>query len=93
MDEDLAAGIRRQIDDGNLWAWCTVRVSATDGDAKGYAYLGTVSYWMGVQSPTYDDLVRAFMADCGRDMLAEAIAEYQQDRARLAAKYCMAGTA
>jgi hypothetical protein len=88
-DEDAAyaADIRAQLDRGNDWAWCVVRITVTDGDAEGTSYLGGVSYWWTDATPNDAAIVRAFMADSGRDMLADALAEYNAECARLAGKY------
>jgi hypothetical protein len=48
IDEDTDARIeadtRRELANGNDWAWCVVRVTAKWGDYEGHAYLGGCSY-------------------------------------------------
>lgn len=36
--------VREQLEAGNEWAWCVVKVSATLGDFEGIDYLGVCSY-------------------------------------------------
>lgn len=36
--------IRKQLNGGNEWAWCVVKVTATLGEFEGTAYLGACSY-------------------------------------------------
>lgn len=43
-DSEHAAAIENRLAHGELWAWCTVRVTCTDGTAEGMAYLGGCSY-------------------------------------------------
>jgi hypothetical protein len=43
-DNEHAAAIENRLADGELWAWCTVRVTCRNGDAQGTAYLGGCSY-------------------------------------------------
>ncbi len=44
--EDLKAEeqVRKQLADGNTWAWCTIRVTACLGGFTGTDYLGCCSY-------------------------------------------------
>lgn len=45
IDEECALEIERQLEGGNPWAWCTVRVRLTYEDAlTADAYLGGCSY-------------------------------------------------
>lgn len=43
-DEACAVEIERQLEDGNPWAWCTVRVIASCGELEVSEYLGACSY-------------------------------------------------
>jgi hypothetical protein len=43
-DARIESDIRRELANGNEWAWCVVRVTAKWGDYEGYAYLGGCSY-------------------------------------------------
>lgn len=43
-DEAQALEIERQLDNGSVWAWCVVRVTASWGDFEASEYLGACSY-------------------------------------------------
>jgi hypothetical protein len=43
-DSILADSIESRLANGDLWAWCTVRVTCLNGDMEGTAYLGGCSY-------------------------------------------------
>ena len=43
-DARVEADIRRELANGNEWAWCVVRVTARWADYEGHAYLGGCSY-------------------------------------------------
>jgi hypothetical protein len=43
-DRKAELDIQRQLDSGNLWAWCTVAVTASRGEHEGTDYLGCCSY-------------------------------------------------
>ena len=69
QDERTYRYIRRHLDRGNTWAWCTVIVRATWGGFEGRSVLGGCSY------PSE----RAFKrGGYWPDMVAEAIAELNQ---------------
>ena len=79
-DSRYAAAIEARLAQDDLWAWCMVRVTCTDGDAVGTAYLGGCSY----------DNTAAFVEHGTgylHDLVAEAYDEYQGEVARLRAKY------
>jgi hypothetical protein len=79
VDKAQEDDIISRLEDGNDWAWCTVAVTVSDGDAEGVAYLGGCSY------ADAED----FMANSGyfSDMLDEALLEYTHDVARIVDKY------
>jgi hypothetical protein len=90
-DREHAELVWSKIDAGEMWAWCLVKVTVTDGDAEGTSYLGCVSDWPDREKGETDEtVVRRFLADSGADMVAEAIDEFEGERDRLAAKYCKA---
>lgn len=43
-DREVEDWIRRELDTGNLWAWCTVRVTAHWRGLQGVDHLGCCSY-------------------------------------------------
>ena len=43
-DRELCESIRKDLDSGNDWAWCVVKISAKWGGFEGTAYLGGCSY-------------------------------------------------
>lgn len=43
-DKEIAEWIRRELDSGNEWAWCTAEVRASFGGLSASAYLGCCSY-------------------------------------------------
>ena len=43
-DRETCAWIRKELDRGNDWAWCTVRVTALYRGFRGVDYLGACSY-------------------------------------------------
>jgi hypothetical protein len=43
-DEELRKELRSRLHNGDLWAWCTVKVTAKWKDWKGVDYLGGCSY-------------------------------------------------
>lgn len=43
-DREAEELIRRQLADGNEWAWCSVKVTAHWNGFRGYDYLGCCSY-------------------------------------------------
>lgn len=65
--------IRKQLGNGNEWAWCSVKVTATLGEFEGTAYLGACSYKSEadfVKGGYYDD-----MCDEALDELDAALSE------------------
>jgi hypothetical protein len=64
-DEAYWAELRDRLDAGDRWAWCTVRITVTDGDTEGDAYLGCCSY----------DSADDFLAHSGytADLITEAL--------------------
>ena len=85
-DSEYAAEIEERLDRGELWAWCTVRVTCTDGFTKGEAYLGGCSY---DDAAAFVDLGLGYFLD----LAAEAYAEYQSEVARIREKYTNNGEA
>ena len=67
-DGILADAIEQRLADGDLWAWCTVRVTCTDTGVEGKAYLGGCSY---------DDTIDFLQHGTGYlyDLAAEAYSE------------------
>lgn len=43
-DEQIANNIYEQLDNGNIWAWCTVEVKASYKGISASDYLGCCSY-------------------------------------------------
>jgi hypothetical protein len=70
-DSEHAESIEHRLADGDLWAWCTVRVTCTDGDVKGAAYLGAATY-----EHTADFIQYGYL----QDMVQEAYDEYEGNR-------------
>ena len=44
VDRRAEQWIYRQLAKGNAWAWCTVKVTASQGESEGVDYLGCCSY-------------------------------------------------
>lgn len=67
LDAELEREIIAQLDAGNDWAWCTVKVTARYRDMVGVAYLGCCSYEgpadFIAHSDYYDDLKDEALAD------------------------------
>ncbi len=58
--------IRKELSNGNMWAWCMVEVRATKDDITGVDYLGACSYWSEKQFRRcgyYPDMQRAAIDD------------------------------
>ena len=75
-DEALKGELRKRLDRGDLWAWCTVKVTATWKTWKGVDYLGCCSY----------DSEKDFV-DCGDywpDMKERALEDLNKSIARVA---------
>ena len=71
VDEDCALEIERQLNAGNEWAWCQVKVEARWNGLRGVDYLGGCSY------ASKADFMRP--GDYYDDMLAQAIDQiYEQ---------------
>jgi len=69
-DKQTAQWIRDQLERGNEWAWCMVRVTAVlvsdDLELTGYAYLGCCSYQSDhdfMSGGYYDDMKKEAFAD------------------------------
>lgn len=69
-NEEEANRIIEEHDNGNIWAWCTVKVTATHGDSEGTDYLGCCSYkdengfkeggyYEDMKQAAYNDLINA----------------------------------
>lgn len=43
-DKEIADNIYEQLDNGNMWAWCCVKVTASYKGIEGTDYLGGCSY-------------------------------------------------
>lgn len=43
-DAATEAWIKKELESGNLWAWCCVEIRATKGGITGVDYLGACSY-------------------------------------------------
>lgn len=76
-DAETAEWIRTELDHGNDWAWCTVKVTATWEGLEGVDYLGCCSYKSEAD----------FKAEGGyyADMKAQALAALQSEVDRLSA--------
>jgi len=72
-DSEHAAAIEHRLADGDLWAWCVVRVTCTDGDVKGTAWLGAANY-----ENTEDFVEYGYL----QDMAQEAYDEYLEQVAK-----------
>jgi hypothetical protein len=70
-DSEHAESIEHRLADGDWWAWCTVRVTCTDGTVKGAAYLGAATY-----EHTEDFIQYGYL----QDMVQEAYDEYEGNR-------------
>jgi hypothetical protein len=75
-DRKAEQWVRDQLDSGNEWAWCTVKVTATWGDFEGVDYLGCCSYRSEAEFKTPDgywpDMRRAALADLNAQVKAAA---------------------
>lgn len=72
VDRECAQWIYDQLDRGNEWAWCTVRITATWNSYRGVDYLGACSYLSQEdfkQGGYYEDMKAVALTD-----LNEAIA-------------------
>ena len=65
-DSEHAAAIENRLADGDLWAWCTVRVTCTDGAVKGTAWLGAATY-----EDTADFIQYGYLQDMVREAYRE----------------------
>jgi hypothetical protein len=72
------AEVEARLARGDLWAWCIVRVTCTDGDATGTAFIGGSQY-----EGTEDFIKYGYL----QDLAAEAYAEYLGEVERMRAKY------
>lgn len=78
-DRELEDEILDRLDRGDLWAWCTVKVSAVWEDAegnevKGVAYLGCCSYENKREfknDPLWDDLKIEALADLNSALMVQ----------------------
>lgn len=70
--------VNRRLSEGDLWAWCSVRVTCTDGDVEGHAYLGACQY-----EDTAEFIEHGYL----EDLATAAYAEYRGNINRLRAKY------
>jgi len=75
-DAELIHQVLKRLEDGNKWAWCAVRVTATWGEWKGVAYLIGCSY------DSLDDFRES--GDYYQDMKKDALSELN---ARLGESY------
>ena len=66
-DSEHATAIENRLAEGDLWAWCTVRVTCRNGDKKGAAWLGAANY-----ENTEDFVKYGYL----QDMVTEAYHEY-----------------
>lgn len=73
FDEKCARKIERQLDRGNLWAWCTVEVKATYKGLTASDYLGCCSYssersfkrdgyYEDMKQTAFDEIIKALKA-------------------------------
>lgn len=67
-DREVENRILKQLESGDLWAWCTVKVTARYKGFEGHDYLGCCSYkdeadfrrggyFEGMKQAAYDDLI------------------------------------
>ena len=70
------AEIRDRMDSGDEWAWCIVRVTVTDGETEGTAYLGGCCY------ANARDFVEN--SGCMEDLATEALERYRYAAAGIA---------
>jgi hypothetical protein len=66
-DSEHADAIEHRLANGDLWAWCTVRVTCRNGEKKGTAWLGAANY-----ESTEDFVEYGYL----QDMAQEAYDEY-----------------
>jgi len=66
-DTELIGQVLKNLESGNKWAWCVVRVTMSWGEWKGVAYLGGCSY------DSLDDFVECgdYYQDLKKDALSE----------------------
>jgi hypothetical protein len=89
-DAQIAAHIKNELEAGNDWAWCAVRVKAAAFDdageqiAYGEDYLGGCSYSSETAftaCPYYEDMKTIAREECEAEILriATAICEYEEE--------------
>ena len=78
-DREAEDSIIAQLESGNLWAWCSVKVTATAGGVEGVDYLGGCSYRDTAEfiqpGGYYDDMKAEALAEL-KVRLAEASAAH-----------------
>lgn len=66
-DKEIADSIYEQLENGNEWAWCTVKVVASYKEHEGVDYLGGCSYKSEADFKEvggyYEDMKQAAFAD------------------------------
>lgn len=75
LDREDETRILRELDRGNTWAWCCVKVRAVWRGFQGTDYLGGCSY---------DDEEDFKRCDYFTDMKSEALADLNRELARIA---------
>lgn len=78
IDQEVCDSIHERLDQGDVWAWCVVKVTASWEDVHGVDYLGGCCYH------DEDDFKK-----CGyyEDMCAEALAELELQVERIIRAY------
>lgn len=72
-DRECEAAVAAQLEGGNQWAWCTVRVSAVLGPFRGTDCLGCCSYKSQdefTEGGYYEDMQDAALADLRAQIIA-----------------------
>lgn len=77
FDREVEAKIIAQLDGGNPWAWCTVRVTAVYKSFRGTDYLGACSYKSEEDfreaGGYFDDMCQAALADLNNEIARTAL--------------------
>jgi len=63
---EIIKEIKGQINQGNLWAWCTVRITGTYKVLSAYSYLGCCSY-----KDLNDFMSSGYVADMQQEILQD----------------------
>jgi hypothetical protein len=71
-DETCVAWIRDQLERGNEWAWCTIKITAAYGGLETHDYLGACSYESEASfvqnGDYYEDMVTTALKELATDL-------------------------